>query len=83
MPMFVFQLDGSEEATRTELPSVTAAKCEAARYAAQLLCDVADTFWVDAEMTVTVSDEKGLILFTLTISGTDAPAIRISPTISA
>jgi uncharacterized protein DUF6894 len=83
MPRFFFRVEGVPDATDVDLPSVAQAKCEAARYAAKLLADAADTFWETGELSVVVTDEAGLTLFALSISGTDAPAIRITPIISA
>lgn len=73
---FFFHVEGGPDDLGLELPSVAHAKCEAARYAGHLLCDAADTFWETSELTMRVANEAGLVLFTVTISGTDAPAIR-------
>ena len=81
MPRFYFHVEGSPDNLGLELPSIAQAKCEAARYAGHLLCDAADSFWETAELTMRVANESGLVLFTVTISGTDAPAIRHEPTI--
>ena len=78
MPRFYFHVEGRPDEEGTELPSVPAAKCEAVRYAGRLICDEAERFWDSAEFGLIVTDEKGLILFSLTLSGTEAPAIRAS-----
>ena len=78
MPRFFFHVEDRPDDEGTELPSVAAAKCEAVRYAGKLICDEADTFWDSAEFGMVVTDEKGLILFSLTLSGTEAPAIRMA-----
>jgi carbohydrate-selective porin OprB len=59
-----------------DFKSVAIAKCEAVRFAGQLLCDSAESFWDGADFEMTVTDEKGLILFTMRLVGTEAPAIR-------
>jgi hypothetical protein len=59
-----------------EFKDLRIAKCEAVRFAGQLLCDAAETFWDDADFELTVTDERGLILFTMRLFGTEAPAIR-------
>ncbi len=78
--MFFFHVDGGPPDELGSVHSSTMrAKCEAARYAGQLLCDTADTCWETASFNMTVTDEKGLALFMLSISGFDAPAIRNFP----
>ena len=81
MPRFYFQVEGSTpDAGGVEIPTVTEAKCEAARFAGRMLCDEAEQFWEKgSSTTVTVSDEKGLTLFMVAISGIEAPAIRTAP----
>lgn len=59
-----------------EFTDLRAAKCEAVRFAGRVLCDVAENFWDDADFELMVTDEKGLILFTMRVVGTEAPAIR-------
>ena len=81
MARFYFQVEGPQDDLGMDLPSIAAAKCHAARYAGALLCDAADSFWASAELTMKVTDETGLTLFTLTVTGTDAPAIRNEPRI--
>jgi hypothetical protein len=55
---------------------VQRAKGEAVAYAGRLLCDAAERFWDNADFELTVTNGKGLILFTLRIVGTEAPAVR-------
>jgi hypothetical protein len=59
-----------------ELETVHAARCKAVRYAGQLLCDVGERFWDTADFELSVTDDRGLILFTMRVVGTEAPAIR-------
>jgi hypothetical protein len=83
MPSFFFHVEGVPDELGVVLPSLASARSEAARYAAKLLADAADGFWETGELTLVVTDEAKLTLFTLSISATDAPAIRIAPAIPA
>ena len=79
MPRFYFHIeDGTSIADDVgmELPDVAEAKCEAVRYAGRLICDHAGEFWDAGQWNMTVSDERGLTLFALHLSGTEAAAIR-------
>ena len=66
-----------------DLPSLAIAKCEAVRYAGRLICEQANSFWDKGDFTMSVTDETGLILFSLVLSGVDAPIIRVDPIIPA
>lgn len=57
-------------------PDLQTAKREAVQYAGELLCDVAEHFWDNADFELTVTDGRGLILFTMRVVGTEAPAVR-------
>jgi hypothetical protein len=59
-----------------EFASVHDAKCAAVKYAGQLLADDAEHFWDHADFDLTVTDENGLILFSMRMVGIQAPAIR-------
>jgi hypothetical protein len=61
-----------------EFPSVHDAKCAAVKYAGQLLSDVAQHFWDEADFDLTVTDETGLILFSMRVVGIEAPAVRLA-----
>jgi hypothetical protein len=77
VPIYYFDVEG--DATRSEgheLANLAAAKCEAATLAGQEMCDKALTFWDNQEWSLTVSNEAGLSLFTITVMGTEAPAIQ-------
>jgi hypothetical protein len=82
MPRFFFHTNNpAERAVQDdegmEFSSIHQAKCEAVAYAGQLLCDVAEKFWDDADFELTVTDAKGLILFTMRVIGTEAPGVRL------
>ena len=83
MPRFFFQVSGSPEDLGMDLPDIAAAKCEAVRYAGKLICEEADRFWDKADFTMAITDEAGLVLFSLILSGVDAPVIRVGPQIPA
>jgi Domain of unknown function (DUF6894) len=77
VPAFFFNVQGdhpTEEAV--ELPSIAEAKATAIRYAARLLSDSATTFWESGQLSISVTDQSGLILFTIDVLGNDAPSIR-------
>ena len=76
LPRFFFHLEDSPDDLGMELPSLSAAKCEAVRYAGRLICDEAATFWGTADFHMWVEDAAGLILFSLRFSGIEAPAVR-------
>ena len=61
-----------------EFSSVQDAKRAAVKYAGELLADVAEKFWDEADFDLTVTDESGLILFSMRVVGIEAPAIRTS-----
>jgi Domain of unknown function (DUF6894) len=79
MPRFYFHIeDGTttQVAEVVEIDSLAAAKCEAVRFAGQMICDSAGRFWDTEEWKLTATDESGLTLFCLVFIGTDAPVIR-------
>lgn len=74
MPRFHFKVEGDPVEQVIELPSITAAKCQAVKYAGARICDEADSFWDAGEFTLTVADESGLTLALLMMTGIEAPA---------
>ena len=66
------------ETTGKEFDDLNAAKCGAVRYAGQLLCDVAEHFWDTRDFKLNITTESGLVLLTLRVVGTEAPATRLS-----
>jgi hypothetical protein len=83
MARFIFTVQGRSNSEEVELPTVAAAKCEALHYASKIVCEEPTQFWNSGEFQMTVSDEKRLILFALTISGFESPAIRADSRISS
>ena len=81
MPRFYFHTNHPAERSvqddvAMEFPSIHAAKCEAVVYAGQLLRDVGEHFWDTADFELTVTNDKGLILFSMRVVGIEAPAVR-------
>jgi hypothetical protein len=78
MPRYFFHTnnpDAEKDDEGREFADIATAKREAVRHAGQLLWDVAEHFWDDADVGMTVTDDKGLILFTMQIVGRDSPGL--------
>ena len=60
-----------------DFATVHEAKCMAVRYAGQLLSDTAEHFWDSADFELTVTDARGLILFSMRVVGIEAPFLRM------
>lgn len=78
MPLYFFHVaDGRDlpDEVGEELSDLAAAKCHAVTYAGRLICDDAAQFWDRGEWLMTVADNAGLPLFTLTLTGYDTPAV--------
>jgi len=76
MARFIFHVEGHPDDQERDLPNIAAAKCLAVRYAGELICEEAESFWEEAEFNMIVMNEEGLILFTLTLTGLEAPVLR-------
>ena len=63
-------------AETAEFPNATEARIEAARRTGVLLHDHAHQIWVDEDWQMDVTDEKGLILFTINISAMESAATK-------
>ena len=59
------------------MPNDAAARGEAIRTAGELLRDGAETFWGTRPWTVTVTDQRGLILLEIELQGHAAPALNV------
>jgi hypothetical protein len=66
--------NSSPEEQRLDLLDVDAAKCRALQFMSDILCDRPRKFWESETCRVTVSDRDGLILFSLDMVATLAPA---------
>ena len=85
MPKYFFEIADAYPhipCVGSELPTLSAARCHALKYAGQLLCDQEEPFWADGEWTMTVTDHNHLILFVLTIECVDAPAVMHTPSLA-
>lgn len=71
-----FPLGGLPDEEGVELASVAAAKCEAVKLAGKLICDRATEFWDTARLLMTVTDDRGLSLFTLDFVGMESPSLQ-------
>ena len=76
MQRYFFHLNDAKDQTGADLPSLADAKRQAVRYTAELLSETADQFWETGELTMIVSDEHGLVLFSLGLAGNDWPVDR-------
>lgn len=78
VPRYFFNVNDQLDDIGREFPALAQAKCEAVRFAGQMICDAAGNFWDSADLELIVTNEKGLMLFTLRFFGTEAPAVRAS-----
>ena len=78
MARYFFNIENADirDTDGYEFASMAEAKCEAVRYAASLICDSVSTFWDSGDLNLVVTNERGLVLFSLRMFGTEAPAIR-------
>jgi hypothetical protein len=85
MPRFFFNVHdgaGHPDCDGTELPDIPAARAYAVRYFGDLLRGDPCAFWNGEEWKMEVTDESGLLLFSLHFHGVDAPAVaQHGPTI--
>ena len=75
MARYFFNLEHVADKQGLELDSLADAKCAAARLAGKLICAAAEDFWDTGEFSMSVTDESGLVLFTLIMSAIEAPVI--------
>lgn len=74
MPRFYFHSNHPAERNvkddaGLDFATLNDAKCHAVVYAGELLCNAKQHFWETADFELTVTDEKGLILFSCGSSG--------------
>lgn len=77
MPRYFFTTaDGTRDpdVDGTELPSLSAARIEAIKFAGEVLSDHPDMIWDGEDFRVEVSDEAGLLLFTVVAMAMDSPS---------
>lgn len=77
MPKFFFNLqDGVPDREGVELPDVATAKIVAVQTACAIVSQNAPDIIERGECQMTVCDEQGLVLFSVTLFLTEAPAVR-------
>jgi hypothetical protein len=81
MPRFFFHTNHPSERNIQDdegyvYPSIHKAKCEAVAYAGRLLADSGESFWDDGDFELTVTDDRGVILFMMRVVGFEAEAAR-------
>lgn len=79
MRRYFFHTDGDRgfrDQVGTLLPDDDAARVEAARVLGQLVNEKPTEVWRGDDLRITVTDEAGLILFTIDITAVAAPAAR-------
>jgi len=77
MPRYFFHVENGEshaDAEGMELTGLDSAREHAVGYFAELLRDAARTFWENGDWVMRVTDEKGLVFFTLHFAATIAAA---------
>ena len=83
MPRYFFHVEAGashKDAEGMELSGLDAAREHAVTYFAELLRDSARSFWDSGDWSMCVTDEKGLVFFTLHFAATIAAAgSRSSP----
>jgi hypothetical protein len=78
MSRFFFHLTHSEDArdeAGVELEGVHQAKCHAVKMIADALCETPEKFWETETYRVTVTDARGLLLLSVEMVSTLAPAL--------
>jgi hypothetical protein len=74
VPQYFFQLPAHElpDADGVDLPDIDTARRVAVRTACAMIAQNVDDFWARREWVMTVTDDTGLALFSLTLFATDA-----------
>ena len=82
MPRFFFhRTDGyfERDDEGVELESLHAARVEAVTFAGSSLAEEPEQIWNGQDFRVEVTDERGMLLFTVITLAIDAPATRAKP----
>lgn len=80
MPRYFFATaDGTREPddVGTELPNLATARVEAIKYAGEVLSDHPEIIWDGEDFRVEVSDEDGLMLFTVITMAMSSPSTAV------
>lgn len=81
MPRYFFHVaDGQDlpDLQGTMLPGLAAARAEALKYTGTLLREIGEGFWTGEQWTMTVTDEEGLVMFTLMLMAINASSTNAS-----
>jgi len=79
MPRYVFNVhdgQGHREGEAMTLPDLPAARLEALRFSGEVLRTSEPSLWEGEDWRLEVTDQMGLILFTLYVMAVEAPAVR-------
>ena len=79
MPRYFFQTGNGaveHDVEGTELPDDDAARIEATRTLGQLIDLSPAEFWITGSLSMTVSDEAGMTLFVLDLTGAISPSAK-------
>jgi hypothetical protein len=69
----------SPDAVGVEVPTIADARIQAALNIAEVIRDRPDIVWGGEEVRLEVTDERGLVLFTIIVVGLDAAAVAGQP----
>lgn len=76
MSMYYFSIETeTPDDVGVDLPSVDAARDEAARLISDMVKDHPERLWADGAWQLTVSDDQCLSLFQVTLAVTEAPVL--------
>ena len=82
MAYYLFHCEGGFERAagpfEVELHDIHEARSEAIQFIGDKLKMWPDNFWRSGDATLTVSDENGLVLFTIHVAAMDAPVLMPS-----
>lgn len=78
MPRYLFTVADGEhhiEHNSRDFADLPTAKCQAVKFASELICEAHESFWDRGDWEMTVADATGLTLFTLVFAGYEAAAL--------
>jgi hypothetical protein len=76
MPLYLFNIDGEEpDEVGVNCDTLAKAKCAASELAGQIMCDESEAFWESQEWGMTVTNEAGRALFTMSFFARETAAI--------
>ena len=75
MPIYHFTVAGEPTGEGIELESLQAARCEAVKLTGEIFCKGDESFWIEKDWRLNVTNDAGLILFSLFLTAIEAPVI--------